>query len=113
MSSTLLVSRYGGVNYPNDEPFQLQDQANYQADVEVYDSTSADDAIQMERLNLLVMGAEQGTLQLMQMGALVNNSDRTFVTANPQDQQLAQAIKFPLRPVRSACRCSLASTNRT
>ena len=32
----------------------------------------------------------------MEMGALVNNSDRTFVTANPQDQALARAIKFAL-----------------
>ena len=48
------------------------------------------------RLNLLVMGADKGIVQLMQMGALVNNGDRTFVTANPQDQQLARAIKFAL-----------------
>jgi hypothetical protein len=30
------------------------------------------------------------------MGSLVNNSDRTFVTANPQDQALARALKFAL-----------------
>jgi hypothetical protein len=92
----LVISRFGGVNYPSDSPFQLQDQPNYQADVTVYDTTSADDGIQLERLNMLVLGAEQGAVQLMQMGALVNNSDRTFVTANPQDQQLARAIRFPL-----------------
>jgi hypothetical protein len=32
----------------------------------------------------------------MQMGALVNTGDRTFVTANPQDQALARALRFPL-----------------
>src|SRR3989442_8243788 len=42
------------------------------------------------------MGADQGVVQLMQMGALVNTSDRTFVTANPQDQALARALKFAL-----------------
>jgi len=94
----LVVSRYQGVNYPSDAPFQLQDEQSHQADVTVFDSTNADDGIQMERLNLLVLGADQGSLQLMQMGALVNNADRTFVTANPQDQALARAIKFPLPP---------------
>ena len=32
----------------------------------------------------------------MEMGSLVNSGDRTFVTANPQDQALARAIKFAL-----------------
>jgi hypothetical protein len=92
----LVVTRYAGVNYPSDAPFQLQDEPAHQADVTVYEATSADDSIQLDRLNLLVLGADQGTVQFMQMGALVNNGDRTFVTANPQDQQLARAIKFPL-----------------
>jgi hypothetical protein len=34
--------------------------------------------------------------QFMEMGALVNSGDRTFVTANPQEQALARAIKFAL-----------------
>ncbi|HEY3059569.1 MAG TPA: hypothetical protein VGL99_11390 [Chloroflexota bacterium] len=94
----LVVCRFGGVNYPTDAPFQLQAEQSHQADVTVFDSTNADDGIQIERLNLLVLGVDQGSLQLMQMGALLNNGDRTFVTANPQDQALARAIKFPLPP---------------
>lgn len=94
----LTLARYQNVNYPSDTPFQLQDQPNAQADITVYESTSADDGIQFERLNLLVMGADQGVVQLMEMGSLVNKSDRTFVTANPQDQALAHAIKFALPP---------------
>src|SRR5205807_10101963 len=62
----------------------------------VYEATTADDAIQLERLNLLVVGADQGVVQFMEMGSLVNSSDRTFVTANPQDQALARAVKFAL-----------------
>jgi hypothetical protein len=92
----LTVARYQNVNYPSDQPFQLQDQASAQADISVYETTTADDAIRLESLNLLVMGADQGVVQGMEMGALVNNGDRTFVTANPQDQQLARAIKFAL-----------------
>ena len=92
----LTVAKYQNVNYPADQPFQLQDQPTAQADIAVYDATTQDDGIQLESLNLLVMGASQGLVQCMEMGALLNNSDRTFVTANPQDQQLANAIKFAL-----------------
>lgn len=92
------VARFENVNYPSDSPFQLQDSPTAQADITVYDATNADDAIQYESLNLLVMGDDQGVVQFMEMGALLNNSDRTFVTANPQDQALARAIKFALPP---------------
>ncbi|HET6319707.1 MAG TPA: hypothetical protein VFG86_24880, partial [Chloroflexota bacterium] len=91
----LLIARYADISYPSPSPFQLQE-PSMQVDIPVYESTSNDDALQLERLNLLVLGADQGTLQFMQMGAIVNNGDRTFVTANPQDQQLAQAVKFAL-----------------
>jgi hypothetical protein len=92
----LAVARYQNVNYPTDQPFQLQDQASVESNINVYEATNADDAIQFERLNLLVVGAEQGVVQFMEMGSLVNTGDRTFVTANPQDQALARAIKFAL-----------------
>jgi hypothetical protein len=92
----LTVARYQDVNYPSDTPFQLTDQSTTQADITVYDSTTTDDSIQLESLNLLVMGADKGIVQCMEMGALINNGDRTFVTADPQDQQLANAIKFAL-----------------
>jgi hypothetical protein len=92
----LTVARYQNVNYPSDTPFQLQDQPTNQADITVYDATTADEGIQLESLNLLVMGADQGMVQCMEMGALINTSDRTFVTADPQDQALARAVKFAL-----------------
>jgi hypothetical protein len=92
----ITVARYQDVNYPTDQPFLLQDTQTQQANIGVYDSTTADDAIQFETLNLLVMGADQGIVQFMEMGALVNTGDRTFVTADPQNQQLAHAIKLSL-----------------
>ena len=92
----ITVARYQNVTYPSDQPFQLQNQAAALPDISVYDATTTDDAIQLESLNLLVMGADQGTVQLMEMGALINNADRTFVSTNPQDQALARAIKFAL-----------------
>jgi hypothetical protein len=92
----ITLARYQNVNYPTDQPFQLTDEATHRADISIYETTTADDAIQLESLNLLVMGADQGVVQAMEMGALVNSSDRTFITANPQEQQLARAIKFSL-----------------
>jgi hypothetical protein len=94
----ITLARYQNVNYPASQPFQLQDQASVTADVPVYESTTTDDAIQLERLNLLVMGAQDGMVQFMEMGSLVNTSDRTFVTENPQDGALARALKFALPP---------------
>jgi hypothetical protein len=94
----ITLARYQNVNYPAVQPFQLQDQPAVQADIPVFESTSTDDAIQLERLNLLVMGAQDGVVQFMEMGSLVNAGDRTFVTANPQDGALARAIKFALPP---------------
>jgi hypothetical protein len=92
----LTLARFQNVNYPTEQPAQFQDQSSAQADIGVYEATSVDDAIKLDSLNLLVMGADQGIVQCMEMGALVNTGDRTFVTANPQDQALAKAIKFAL-----------------
>lgn len=92
----LAFVRHGGVTYPAAQPFQLQDQPTKQADIEVFETTSNDDAIRFERLNLLVAAVQPGMLQLMQMGAVVNTGDRTFVTENPQDQALARGLQFSL-----------------
>jgi hypothetical protein len=87
--------RYADVNYRPDELAQLHVQATWQLDIPVYESTADDRAIQLERLNVLLLGADQGMLHFMEMGALSNTGDRTFVTANPQDLALAHAIRLP------------------
>jgi hypothetical protein len=92
----ITLARHQNVNYPSDQPFQLQEQSASRADIGVYDTTTSDDAIQLDRLNLIILGAQDGMAQFMEMGALVNSGDRTFVTTNPQDQALARAIKFAL-----------------
>jgi hypothetical protein len=92
----ITLTRHQGVNYPAAEPFQLIDNPSHEADIQVFDSTTADDAIRLERLNLLVVGSEPGLLQVFEMGALVNTGDRTYVTPNPQDQTLARGLRFPL-----------------
>jgi hypothetical protein len=88
--------RYADVNYRPDNLAQLSDQASLQLDVAVYESTTDDRAIQLDQLGLVLVGGDQGMLQFMEMGALSNTGDRTFVTANPQDQAAAHGIRLPL-----------------
>jgi hypothetical protein len=87
---------YADVNYRPDQLVQLTEQGGWQLDVTVYESTTDDHAIQLEQLSVLLLGADQGMLQFMEMGALSNTGDRTFVTGNPQDQAMAHAIRLPL-----------------
>src|SRR5712691_366497 len=87
---------YADVNYRPDQLAQLTDQGAWQLDVTVYESTTDDLAIQLEQLSVLLLGRGQGMLQFMEMGALWNTGDRTFVTANPHDQAMAHAIRLPL-----------------
>jgi hypothetical protein len=87
---------HGGVSYSHPSPFQLKDAPTRQADISVFEATTSDDVIQFDRLNFLVLEVEPDMLQVLQMGALVNSSDRTFVTENPQDGALARAVRFPL-----------------
>lgn len=89
-------ARYAETTYRPDQLAQLQDRASWQLDIPVYESTTDDGAIQFERLNLVLAGADQGVLKFMEMGAVLNSGDRTFVTANPQDQAAARAIRLPL-----------------
>jgi hypothetical protein len=88
--------RYADVNYRPDQLAQLQDQTDWQLDIAVYESTADDHAMQLERLNLLLLGADEGMLHFMEMGALSNTGDRTFITINPQDLAMAHAIRLPL-----------------
>lgn len=92
----LVVATHQTVSYPAAQPFQLKDQQTYDTDLQVYDTTSADDAIRLQRANLLVAGVQPGTLQVNEMGSLVNDGDRTFVTPDPQNGAAAHALRFSL-----------------
>ncbi len=89
-----VLVEHQSVQYSNPTPFQLKDEPAHQADVDVYDSTSSDTAIQFDRTNLLVVGVQPGILQVMQMGSVTNTGDRTFVPENPDGGVLARGIRF-------------------
>ena len=74
---------HGGVAYPGLAPIDLERDAAGHADVQVFDSTASDADIRFERLNLVVASTDPGLMQLYEMGAIVNTSDRTFVPDDP------------------------------
>src|SRR4030088_3356447 len=88
----LTLTRYANVNYVSDEMFELQDPQSVQADIAIYESTTDDRALQLERLNLLLLSADAGMLRFMEMGMLTNTGDRTFVTVNSPDRALRLAL---------------------
>jgi hypothetical protein len=92
----LTLTRYADVNYSSDEFFELPDAQSVQADIAIYEPTTDDRALQLEQLNLLLLGTNAGMLQFMEMGVLTNTGDRTFVTPNPPDRALGRAVRFAL-----------------
>jgi hypothetical protein len=101
----IALARYQNVNYPTEQPFQLQAESTHQADIGVYEATSADDAIQLERLNLLVVGADQGVVQLPATAPSSRPIHRT--------RRWRTRSSSPCRAVRSASRCRPGSATRT
>lgn len=91
-----VLVQHQGVTYPSSQPFQLRDTTEQVVEVRVFDTTTSPDALVLERSNLLLIDQEPGMLSLLQMGAMVNTGDRTYVTENPQDLVLARGIQFPL-----------------
>ena len=88
-------ARYANVTYRPDELGQLQDQADSQLDITVYESTADDTALHFDRLNLLLQSVDQGMLNFVEMGALSNGGDRTFVAADPRRAEV-NALRLPL-----------------
>jgi hypothetical protein len=62
------------VTYRSDQLAQLQDQAEWQLDIPVYESTPGDDAIQFERVALVLVAADRGVWHFMEMGGVVNGA---------------------------------------
>jgi hypothetical protein len=93
-----ILVQHQGVTYPSATPFQLKDTTNFVATVRLFDATDNETALRFERVNLLISAVEPGLVHMLQMGAVVNESDRTYVTPNPQDGALARAVRFGLPP---------------
>jgi hypothetical protein len=78
------VAEYGGASYFPERPVNLDDAPSKSVEVRVFEPTDSDEAIRFDRSNLLIMGVSDTSLTIMEMGAVVNQSDRTYV-AQPGD----------------------------
>lgn len=91
------IVQYGGVAYFPERPVVLDGTAAARTEITVFEGTPSADAISFERLNMLVMGVTPTALTIMEMGAVVNGADRTFV-ADPQVTGSARTLRFNLPP---------------
>jgi hypothetical protein len=86
---------YRGVGYFPDRPVMLESPEPAAVELMVFEATPRPDAVTFDRLNMLVMGATPTALTIMEMGAAVNASDRTFA-ADVQATGSARTLRFLL-----------------
>jgi hypothetical protein len=89
------IVQYGGISYYPERPVVLDGSAPGRTEITVFESSPRGDAITFERLNMLVMNVTPTALTIMEMGAIRNGADRTFV-ADPQVTGSARTLKFLL-----------------
>jgi hypothetical protein len=73
----------------------LDDAPSESVEVRVFETTESDEAIRFDRSNLLILGVSDTSLTIMEMGAIVNQSDRTYV-AGPGDNGPGTTLRFTL-----------------
>ena len=89
------IVQYGGVAYYPDRPVVLDGSTSAHTEIVVFDPTLRPDSLSFERLNMLVMGVTPRALTIMEMGAVTNGADRTYV-ADPQVTGSARTLRFLL-----------------
>ncbi|HYU17461.1 MAG TPA: SHOCT domain-containing protein [Chloroflexota bacterium] len=91
------VVEYGGASYFPERPIVLDDATAKSVEIRIFEPSSSDDAIAFDRANLLVLGVTPTALSVMQMGAVVNRSDRTYVGGSGADPASREpTLRFPL-----------------
>jgi hypothetical protein len=91
----LPIVEYGGVSYFPERPIALEKVVEQSVEIRVFEPTGSDSSIAYERLNMLVLGFDAAAISIMEMGALVNQSDRTVV-ANRVGDGIGQTARFQL-----------------
>ena len=86
---------YGGVGYWPERPVTLEDDTEKQIEIRVFEPTQAQDVIQVDRANLLLLGVSPTELTIMEMGAVVNGSDRAYVGDTSADPR-RPTLRFSL-----------------
>jgi hypothetical protein len=93
----LPATEYGGaLYYPR--PLSLAGQAEQAVEITVYEPTHSDRWIAFERSNLMVQGIAPNRLDLMEMGAVANVGDRTYVGPEGVSEAERSTLRFSLPP---------------
>jgi hypothetical protein len=93
----LPVVEYQGALYFT-KPLSLGEQPRQSAEIVVYEATTTDQWLALERANILVQGLGQGRLDLMEMGAVANVGDRTYVGVSASGSAPQTTLRFALPP---------------
>ncbi|MCC6173687.1 MAG: carboxypeptidase regulatory-like domain-containing protein [Chloroflexi bacterium] len=75
------IIEYGGVPYYPDQPVILDDTLSKTIEIRVFEPSTSPDGIAFERANMLVMDVTSTAMTIMEMGAIVNGGDHTYVGA--------------------------------
>jgi hypothetical protein len=89
-----VVEFQGAAYFP--QPVSLEQEPRQQADITVYEATESDQWVAFERTNLLVRAVGPNRLELMEMGALANVGDRTFVGSEATAGSGRVTLRFDL-----------------
>jgi hypothetical protein len=93
----LPLVEYQGVPY-FPRPLTLAEQPRQTADITVYEATTSDQWVAYERANLLVQNVGPNRLDVMEMGAIANVGDRTYVGPEAPPGSPRQTLRFALPP---------------
>jgi hypothetical protein len=74
----LPIVEYAGVPYFPDRPVVLDGSGSAQVTIQVYETSPTPTDLTFDRANMLIMNVSPSALTVMEMGAVVNGSDRTF-----------------------------------
>lgn len=75
----LLVAEYHSILYPYPQLLRLSEQPRQTVEARVYETTQEPNSIAFERANLLVAAVDATQVEIMEMGAVTNTGDRTYV----------------------------------
>ena len=70
---------YGGAIYYPDQPILLDGAEPRTTEIRVFEPSRSAEGLAFERLNMFLMAVTPTSLTIMEMGAVVNRSDRAFV----------------------------------
>jgi hypothetical protein len=89
------IVQYGGAAYYPEQPVTLTSTEPFPVQITVFEPSPQPDGVRFDRLNMLLMGISPTTLTVMEMGAVVNESDRTYA-ADPAATGSARTLRFIL-----------------